>query len=799
MPVYVIDTLKPKNGLDFPVVEAVDVSVEGYSSLADAVTHFATDTAIVSINTALDGKASNSDIANLQRQINQIVISSAAESIVAPEVAQARVGTDGTSYSTLNERITAERNEVNTEFARYFGTETDISAQLSSGRILTTDPINLTPETSTDYLCGVINCSEGEIFHLIGTGASDYRMWAFIDSNNHILSEAESMPDQTTSKDITITAPANAVKLVVNFRTHYVGCKIYTVSGGLYYKGIDDVNERIEAEKSEFDANFSRYFGTPTELTEQLSVGRIATISPMNLTPETDVSSQDYRYGIFNCSENDTFRLIGTGAGTYRMWAFIDSNNVVLSKADAMTDYSVSKDVTITAPANAAKLVVNFRVYFITCAIYKLSDGQYYNDLAGVNSRIGALNNDVVALDDKMDLMLTDKKTMFSDTTLTHGYFVSKSTGELVENPNYIASDYIDVSNTDYITLFNTQQSAYYNSSKVYMGDLGNVDTTLLEETTFALPAGAAYVRCSIYNSREDTAYYKSSGEGYSYAFKMSDIENDAGYIRENTIRIGATREYKTLRAGIKEAIKTKGTKVYVDAGTYDLCEEFAAEIAASPSYQYGISLENDVHIIFSSGAKVEAKYTGENVNVETYFAPFYAYGGNSNFIIENLNIETKNTRYCVHDESGHTTGAYVHKYVNCKMYHDNTESIVGIQYYPQCIGGGLGQYGYIDIEGCKFKSKRGETQRTTLVSYHNNAESNSQSNINVRDCYFADYGTFRVTHYGTSAAVSEAIICNCSCGMTPYIEHEGGSSGPENMSLLAYMNEIRNSEVPVT
>ena len=132
-------------------------------------------------------------------------------------------------------------------------------------------------------------------------------------------------------------------------------------------------------------------------------------------------------------------------------------------------------------------------------------------------------------------------------------------------------------------------------------------------------------------------------------------------------------------------------------------------------------------------------------------------------------------------------------------MYHDNTESIVGIQYYPQCIGGGLGQYGYIDIEGCKFKSKRGETQRTTLVSYHNNAESNSQSNINVRDCYFADYGTFRVTRYGTSAAVSEAIICNCSCGMTPYIEHEGGSSGPENMSLLAYMNEIRNSEVPVT
>ena len=56
MPVDIIDTLKPKNGLDFPVVEAVDVAVEGYTSLADAVTHFATDAMIAAINTALPAK-----------------------------------------------------------------------------------------------------------------------------------------------------------------------------------------------------------------------------------------------------------------------------------------------------------------------------------------------------------------------------------------------------------------------------------------------------------------------------------------------------------------------------------------------------------------------------------------------------------------------------------------------------------------------------------------------------------------------------------------------------------------------
>ena len=63
MSVQVIDTLKPKNGLDFPVVEAIDVAVEGYDSLADAVTHFATDAMMDTIIATLATKASASDLA----------------------------------------------------------------------------------------------------------------------------------------------------------------------------------------------------------------------------------------------------------------------------------------------------------------------------------------------------------------------------------------------------------------------------------------------------------------------------------------------------------------------------------------------------------------------------------------------------------------------------------------------------------------------------------------------------------------------------------------------------------------
>ncbi len=120
MAVEVIDKIKPKNSGSFPVVEAVDVAVEGYLNLADAVTHFATDTAIAAINTALNSKANVSDVTasvqNLQGQIDQIVISSAEESVVAPEVAAARVSASGDASTTLKDRIDKIDPSVHSDF-----------------------------------------------------------------------------------------------------------------------------------------------------------------------------------------------------------------------------------------------------------------------------------------------------------------------------------------------------------------------------------------------------------------------------------------------------------------------------------------------------------------------------------------------------------------------------------------------------------------------------------------------------------------------------------------------------------
>lgn len=161
--IEIIDILKPKNGGSFKLIDAIDVAIEGYTSLADCVSHMATTAMIEAINAALSGKqdkltteqlaacnsgitselvtqigtnttaiegkadatdlattnatvatkASSADLttatANLQAQIDNIVSGSTSDA----EVINARVGLDGTSYNTLKARCDATDTNVN--------------------------------------------------------------------------------------------------------------------------------------------------------------------------------------------------------------------------------------------------------------------------------------------------------------------------------------------------------------------------------------------------------------------------------------------------------------------------------------------------------------------------------------------------------------------------------------------------------------------------------------------------------------------------------------------------------------
>lgn len=117
MPVNIIDTLKPKNGGNFPIVEAADIAVTSDKRLPEALAAKADTSALAETAAEVAQKADAADVfsetTNLQNQINQIEISATSEAVVAPEVAAARVGSDGSSYDTLKDRLDSELDASN--------------------------------------------------------------------------------------------------------------------------------------------------------------------------------------------------------------------------------------------------------------------------------------------------------------------------------------------------------------------------------------------------------------------------------------------------------------------------------------------------------------------------------------------------------------------------------------------------------------------------------------------------------------------------------------------------------------
>ena len=77
MSVKVIDTIKPKNDGGFPVVEAVDVSVDSTRRLPDALNEKADVSALqitnAAVNTKADAQAVNDSLTGLQAQIDEIL------------------------------------------------------------------------------------------------------------------------------------------------------------------------------------------------------------------------------------------------------------------------------------------------------------------------------------------------------------------------------------------------------------------------------------------------------------------------------------------------------------------------------------------------------------------------------------------------------------------------------------------------------------------------------------------------------------------------------------------------------
>lgn len=255
------------------------------------------------------------------------------------------------------------------------------------------------------------------------------------------------------------------------------------------------------------------------------------------------------------------------------------------------------------------------------------------------------------------------------------------------------------------------------------------------------------------------------------------------------TIECGPGKTYETLRSACEYAITKANTTVIVYPGTYNLATEFADHISAKNGS--GISLNNGIHVIFLGGAYVKAIFDNTNRWVYENFEPFRAVGS---FTLEGLNIESANCRYCVHDEH-YGNGTYHNKYINCTMKYTNTHTDVT---YVQCIGGGLGEHGFIEITGGMYTSittaaPSGETidELTLPITYHNGNNANADNKIFISNVLLTDKGHFRFGDYGPSTIKSQVIINNCKMGLPTVHTFENSEFSTVNFEITEFNNVI--------
>ena len=304
--------------------------------------------------------------------------------------------------------------------------------------------------------------------------------------------------------------------------------------------------------------------------------------------------------------------------------------------------------------------------------------------------------------------------------------------------------------------------------------------------TEFTVKKGTYYY----YGGDGDFCYYKTqNGSGAlksnSVTFTESAIIYFSAYINSDcyfsstpkeynditTVRIGVNREYKTLTSGINFATSIGNCTVYVDDGLYDIIEEYGGNDYFENLTEYevyqnpGIVLGNNVHIIFSSGAKVVCNYNGTNQYVKMHFAPFNAdkrLMDNGDFILENCICEASNVKYVIHDEYNGFNVNYRHIYKNCKFKLDNTNNEYRTS--QNSFGGGCGTFGYIELDGCEVTVVPINGETGSAIAWHN-ANNNfagtdvSNNRIFIKNCI--TNGKILFSAYGNSEEISRMTICN--------------------------------------
>lgn len=478
--------------------------------------------------------------------------------------------------------------------------------------------------------------------------------------------------------------------------------------------------------------------------------------------------------------------------------AFKDGYRYNLSSSNVLSEVSDTGYATLAIMDLPAGTYYFNYTYDAFCIIEKISDGTYEK----FQTRTGSSNTAIsggrsTTIDYDFNMYITRRKTWTSSTLWCNNALPSTYVLGIYRLPflDYtMQTKAVAVTSGNYASVLPDLNDAEKN--RIYVMVFANGSTSIPANYPFASWKGTTATLITFGTANRAEITQMLFLDGYIFTRRKSSATTWNGWYTPTnkifTVDANGNGDYTSLSACCADAINYANAKIYVNAGTYDLIEEFGADYFAnlgSADDRAGIQLGNGMHIIFSSQAKVVCHYTGDNTNVDRYFSPFNSRNGS--FVLENADIDASRCRYCVHDEHTSNQNLYKSIYKNCRMKIDNSGSSVWTN--AQCIGGGLGTNGEIIVEDSYFYGE-GSTRNQGVVSYHNTSVAGARSRIVVKGCYFdGTDSTVRFGYYGQSEEMTDCIIHDNSFSAEPLVRAENASSTIVNMRMYAYNNEIRN------
>lgn len=163
-----------------------------------------------------DGDASDSDLSMLQDAIDQTAANATAAQAAATAAQQAASSfTTDTTLSVSGKAADAKKTgDELTAIKADLEDEVGVFKWIKGKYInLNANTVSFTPIVNEIMTYTVVDCSEGDSFIINAVGATGGRVWGFVDTNNRVISKADS---NVTVTNLTLIAPANAVKLIIN-------------------------------------------------------------------------------------------------------------------------------------------------------------------------------------------------------------------------------------------------------------------------------------------------------------------------------------------------------------------------------------------------------------------------------------------------------------------------------------------------------------------------------------------------------------------------------------------------------